>query len=107
MKLLAIDPGNHESAYVLVDTADCRPNVFGKASNDDLLELIRGDGWEPDRVAIEMVASYGMAVGADVFETCVWIGRFAEVLSWQGSDVDLIKRNPIKLHFCGSSRAKD
>jgi hypothetical protein len=62
-------------------------------------------------LAIEMVASYGMPVGREVFETCVWIGRFQE--SWRDGlrrvpeDVRLIYRRDVKLHLCGNSRAKD
>ena len=47
----------------------------------------------------------GMAVGADVFETCVWIGRFIEVIG--DVDTDLVKRHPVKLHHCHSSKAND
>jgi hypothetical protein len=54
-----------------------------------------------------MVASYGMAVGADVFETCVWIGRFFESLVDCGTRPELVKRHPVKLHHCHDSRAKD
>jgi len=53
-----------------------------------------------------MVASYGMPVGKEVFETCVWIGRFMQV--WHDPDaVRLIYRRDVKLHLCGSARAKD
>jgi hypothetical protein len=51
-----------------------------------------------------MIASYGMAVGASTFETCVWIGRFIEVAR---VDVELIFRKDIKLFLCGTMRAKD
>ena len=109
MRVLAIDPGNTESAYVIID-ADCRPLDFGKLPNRDLLAAIqayRGE-WDVDQVAIEMVASYGMAVGADVFETCVWIGRFYRHI--EGvllREPELVKRHPVKLHHCHDSRAKD
>jgi hypothetical protein len=61
-------------------------------------------GREYDRVACEMIASYGMAVGASTFETCVWIGRFIEVAR---VEVELIYRKDIKLFLCGTMRAKD
>ena len=107
MTVLAIDPGNQQSAYCLVDVTDRRPNAFGKIDNDELLDLIYDDVWTPDEVVIEMVGSYGMAVGADVFETCVWIGRFAEALRRQGSEVQLVKRLPVKVHHCHSAKATD
>jgi hypothetical protein len=57
-----------------------------------------------------MVASYGMAVGATVFETCVWSGRFIE--RWLSGRAyrpqpDRIYRKEVKMHLCGSMRAKD
>ena len=78
--LLAIDPGNTESGWVLLDTATCRPIEFDKTNNYDLRDALisRHPSVQADHFVIEMVASYGMSVGADVFETCVWIGRFAE-----------------------------
>jgi len=107
-RLLAIDPGNTESGWVLIDVDTRRPIRFGKTPNYTLREwLLRplDDFRTADRVAIEMVASYGMAVGADVFETCVWIGRLLEVAP--AGDVDLIKRHPVKIHHCHSAKAKD
>jgi len=59
-----------------------------------------------DTLAIEMIASYGMAVGREVFETCVWIGRFQQV--WRSPEsVRLVYRRDVKLHLCGNPRAKD
>ena len=55
------------------------------------------------RSVIEMIASYGMAVGQSIFDTCVWIGRFIEV----SYTYDLIYRKDVKMCLCGSMRAKD
>jgi hypothetical protein len=108
MTILAIDPGNQESAYCLIDADTRRPLEFAKLSNLDLLELLIELPYQ--RCVLEMVASYGMAVGADVFETCVWIGRFSQRVIDVGPTLyepELVKRNPVKLHHCGSGKAKD
>lgn len=103
--ILAIDPGNTESAYVLIDPDTRRPTEFGKFPNDDVLDRL-SDHYGP--VYVEMVASYGMPVGREVFETCVWIGRFAEAHAQMvGVPATLVYRQPVKLHHCGSARAKD
>lgn len=105
--ILAIDPGNEKSAYVVMDK-DLRPLEFEKVKNKELLERIPQlmDRYEDLSLAIEMVASYGMPVGASVFETCVWIGRF-----WQAcialSRKALVYRIDEKLTLCRDSRAKD
>jgi hypothetical protein len=62
-----------------------------------------------DLAAIEQVRSYGMAVGAEVFDTCVETGRFVQaVADWVvGREVILIPRMDVKMHLCHSPRAKD
>jgi hypothetical protein len=54
-----------------------------------------------------MIASYGMAVGASVFDTCVWIGRFAQALDEFQEKTTFIFRKDVKMHLCGSMKAKD
>lgn len=105
--ILAIDPGNRQSAYVVMDK-DLRPLEFKKMENEELLARIPQllGRYGDLSLAIEMVASYGMPVGASVFETCVWIGRF-----WQACDAlprkTLVYRIDEKLTLCRDSRAKD
>jgi len=108
MRILAIDPGCTESGYALIDAETRQPLRIGKITNADLRELLIHDTrFSADLVAIEMVASYGMAVGKEVFETCVWVGRFLECSLDLFADVDLVYRKDIKLHHCGTSKAKD
>lgn len=103
--LLAIDPGDVMSAYVVVDVASRRPLDFGKVPNDDLLESLQvAHAYEA--VHIEMIASYGMSVGEEVFETCVWIGRF-EQEARRHTAVTRTKRLAVKMHHCHDSKAKD
>jgi hypothetical protein len=49
--------------------------------------------------------SYGMAVGAEVFDTVLWAGRFAEAA--RRVPVVMLPRRAVKLALCGDSRAKD
>lgn len=108
MTVLAVDPGPTESAVVLWDGD--RVQAAQILPNQDALGNIRGP-WPPGTIlAIEMVSSYGMPVGAEVFETVFWIGRFFE--AWQSAvpmrgEPQRITRHHIKLHHCQSSRAKD
>ncbi len=103
---LAVDPGSTHSAFCVID-ADRRPIGFAKAPNDELLENLPLLALPVDVVALEMVASYGMPVGVDVFETVRWIGRFEQALTSTGRPPRLVFRRMVKLHHCGSSKAKD
>lgn len=106
VRLLAIDPGNTHSGWCIIDTSTCQPVSFGKTDNRQLRDDM--SGFVIDRAVIEMVASYGMAVGAEVFETCVWIGRFFEVTKRHvRCDPELVKRLAVKVHHCHSAKAKD
>ena len=108
MKILAIDPGNIESGYAVIEMPDFKLLDFGKVKNEELLLKIQKGidmTFNIDAVAIEMIASYGMAVGKSVFETCVWIGRFVQALD--GLKIDFVYRKDEKMCLCGSMKAKD
>lgn len=106
--ILAIDPGNEQSAIVLLTDDTLKPIWHEKERNVVILnERIPAlvNRYRPD-VAIEMVASYGMAVGKSVFDTCVWIGRFWEACR-NAPRRELIYRIDEKINLCKDSRAKD
>ena len=103
--LLAIDPGTEQSGWCLYD-ADNRKVIEANVSpNPNLLTSLPVET-NAGTLAIEMVASYGMPVGREVFETVRWIGRFQQ--AWpQPEKVLLVYRRDVKLHLCQSMRAKD
>ena len=104
--ILAIDPGPDKSAYVQWDGARVRDAQW--VENCVLRSILSKTLAEREcEVAIEMIASYGMAVGADVFRTCVEIGRLVEVADRNGVEPMLVFRKDVKLHLCGTPRAKD
>ena len=101
-KTIAIDPGTTESGVCVFDGTILAESYV--RSNTQVLKHLRE---MPEcyrtNVVIEMVASYGMAVGKEVFETCVWIGRFDEACL----GAERLFRKDVKLHLCQSLRAKD
>jgi hypothetical protein len=100
--ILAIDPGTEQSGWC--DFEDGRVTGSGVIPNADMLWAVQHQSVAV--LAIEMVASYGMPVGREVFETVRWIGRFQQ--AWrQPDDVMLIYRRDVKLCLCGSMKAKD
>lgn len=94
MIALAIDPGPVSSAFVLFDGR--RVVDHGQLKNEEPLA-------QPYTTVIEQIESMGMAVGAEVFETVFWSGRFAQA----SRPFDRVTRRAVKLHLCGSMRAKD
>lgn len=103
MKILALDPGTTKTGWCLLNSGS--PIAFGIEENQDMLRLIRNSS-HADHLAVEMIASYGMAVGREVFETCVWIGRFVE--NWRDPDaVKMVYRKDVKMFLCGTTKAKD
>ena len=107
-RIFAIDPGPELSASCTL--ADGLPSFPCKIPNAELLNHMRRR-FEEDQplppLAIEMIASYGMAVGKEVFETCLWIGRFIEAWESHGGAVRLVYRRDVKLFLCQSVRATD
>lgn len=110
-RILAIDPGDVQSAYAVVDAKTYKPVEIGKLANGAmrsiLLDILAADEKGEITLVIERIASYGMAVGATVFTTCEWVGRFTEVAENSHAQVHYIYRKDEKLMICGDSRAKD
>jgi len=107
--ILGIDPGTEQSGWAVLAGDEVLGS--GLLPNAELLGYLK-IGLAPVRtsspvtVATEMIASYGMPVGREVFETCVWIGRFKQ--AWHSpEDVQLVYRKDVKLHLCGTNKAKD
>jgi hypothetical protein len=100
--LLAIDPGPEYSALVVWDGVSIIQKLY--APNRKILRELRP--WRGETTCvIERVASYGMPVGEEVFETVYWSGRFAQAFG--AGRVSRIPRLQVKLHLCHDSRAKD
>jgi len=102
--IIALDPGPTQSAWLIWDGT--RILQMAIDDNEQLLTKLRHEPSE-HHLAIEMVASFGMAVGAEVFETVLWVGRFIEAWAVRGRSYEKVYRLRIKQHHCHDSRAKD
>lgn len=100
--IVAIDPGTTESAVVVWDGSRILHSEITESGRVFSLLLIY-----PFPVFCEMVACYGMSVGKEVFETCLWIGEYRHFCTTRGIGFTPVYRRDVKLHHCGSSRAKD
>lgn len=107
--VIAIDPGPEMSAVVQFDGDRIINHV--RLDNADVLLCIQQYSSTDDVVlVIEQIAAMGMAVGAEVFETCVWSGRFIQAWldrSTAAKHWDRVKRHEVKTALCGNQRAKD
>lgn len=116
-KIIGVDPGPVQSAVVVWDTDTKRILVALLKPNGEILSYLKLV--HADFCAIEMVQSFGMSVGAEVFETVYFIGRFAEAWDqakenpgilpddYEFHPAERIFRSDVKMHLCHSMQAKD
>lgn len=100
--ILALDPGTTQTAWVYL--VGGVPLSHGKWTNEEVLSKVKASPIGDELLAVEAVASYGMPVGAEVFETVFWSGRFVQ--AYDGPHVRVFRRE-VKLHLCASPRAND
>ena len=107
--IMAIDPGTRQSGVAWLASDGKSVMASSVLDNENVLKLIASNAESGlCRVAIEMVASYGMAVGKEVFRTVWWTGRFADRWFLLTRRMPLeIFRKEVKLHLCQTPRAKD
>lgn len=104
MRILGIDPGTEKSGFVVWDDGLIES---GELNNSELLvRIVQNEFGKVEVCGIEMVASYGMAVGREVFETVFWIGRIYERAIKRWTTIRVYRKD-VKMFLCGTSKAKD
>lgn len=109
VNVIGLDPGPEKSAIVVWNGIDVQATRL--LPNQDILDLLYGwrggceRGLTKATLVIEKIESFGMAVGAETFETVFWSGRFAEAYGMHNTH--RLGRKAIKVHLCGSARATD
>lgn len=126
--VLALDPSNKATAYVLIDVELFKPIDIGFLEKNLMLDYIslgvkstieEYEGGKSDfelHLAIEGMQNLGMPSGKSVFDTCYLIGHFIEraesvsyhnLWTWDYKNVHIIYRKEEKMHICGTMRCKD
>jgi hypothetical protein len=114
MKILGIDPGNRFTGVALYDS-ELHAVPFFKIfqdDNDGCVGFLRSlcppfPEMLVDEIIIEGVKSYGQIVGADVFDTCMWIGEFRRVIKDITIPLRMSWRKEYITHITLSPRATD
>lgn len=104
-RVLAIDPGPLSSAWLVYDKERRTPLEWAYEVNDEVLISLSVRELSVSCLAIEHIQHYGrgMPVGADVFETCIWMGRF--IGAFDAKPWVLIKNPTIRACLCNNASA--
>ena len=102
MKVLGIDPGSVQSAYVLWNGYSIE--ILGLRENNEVLSLLADWTMNDCALVIEQIRCYGMPIGQTTLDTVFWSGRFWE--AWKG-EKHLMPRLEVKKHICHNGSAKD
>ena len=101
--VLAVDPGPTLSAWIVLEEG--MPVAFGIEPNDRVIDMVYPVDLLETEIVVERMQSFGMPVGAEVFETCYMIGRVIQAA--RPRPVALVSRLEVTTHHCHSARAKD
>jgi hypothetical protein len=109
MRILSIDPGTLISGWLIYNNKTHKIEDKGITDNYGLKLLIKSKIEDDlfNSVAVEMIASYGMAVGREVFETCLYIGQIMQLMDDNFIPCKLIYRREVKDYICHNGKAKD
>ena len=110
MRILAIDPGNIQSAYVILEHKTMTVEAKGLLPNPEILLGFLGDGDTffknmYDVICIEYPAPRGQPMYTQLVDTIYWIGRFDQAAGMMG--MIRVDRKDVKMALCGTTRAKD
>ncbi len=111
--ILALDPGPKKTAWFEIELGNQfskDPNglwAFGEYENDKILALIPQWSDSTRVVVCEEIRSFGMPVGAEVFETVRWEGEYRHLCRTIAMEFQFVDRLTIKMHHCHSARASD
>jgi len=101
MIIIGIDPGPLQSGVVFFDTETAEVMSSDVEKNPTIRCALRAM-YLPHTLVQEMPASYGMAVGASILETCVQVGRFMECGTCTKATM---YRKTITTYICGQAKA--
>lgn len=105
MRIIAIDPGEKQSAWLCWDTETHDLGDKGIDENERLeCEILPIIVDHSECVCIEFPQSYGMNVGKSIMNTCRWVGRFEAVC--RDTPVRLYGRPTIKAQIGGRTDAE-
>lgn len=107
MRVLGVDPGSEQSAWVLFESDNDGTILDHGIEGNDVL-VTKLESWPRERahVVFEQVHMGGMPAGIETFETVFWTGRFAQAVKLENPWARL-RRQAVKLHLCQSVRAND
>lgn len=125
MRILAIDPGPVQSAWVILDTETLAVVHKAIEDNKSALSMVRmtaqnhrnhricaalgraprAPGPVFGHIAIERIIPYATAVGQETFDTAWWSGRLAEAA--HPIPHTMLSRKEVSLHLTGFRNAKE
>lgn len=106
--IFAIDPGPEKSAYVEYHPNWISTPLISWSDQVDNLKLLRFLAVVVrDRIGvIEVIQSYRLRVGKDVFETCEWVGDFRNEWRQRGKgELGRLTKPEVSYHLCNRRNA--